>query len=156
MISFYFLSHHGQFGRSLLESLLDEGQSGDIVVIDRDEEKIRLIQNRVQNAIILDAANAEILKGFEPETIDTAIVSMGENFQTVLFISALLKELGVKKVIARASTKLEERILQKTGVDLVVFPEVEMGKKVADIIAIPDTFSEFRAPSVSFLRLISS
>ncbi|MBN2534607.1 MAG: TrkA family potassium uptake protein [Spirochaetales bacterium] len=152
----YIIIGLGQFGMSLLESLLNEGLAGNIMVIDTNEEKIRLIQDRVQNAIILDATDSETLQQLEPETFDVAVVSMGEGFKTILFISVLLKELGVKKVIARASTQLEERILKKTGVDLVVFPEVEMGKKIANLLLKKHSGESLQLPGDSSIFTIKT
>lgn len=128
----YLIIGMGQLGQVLLDTLLDA--HAEVLVVDAKEEKIRQIQDKVRNALVLDATNAEVLRKFDLETFDAAIVTMGEQFQNILLISVLLKELGVKKVIARASSKLEERLLKKIGVDIVIFPEVEMGKKLANIL----------------------
>lgn len=128
----YLIIGMGQLGQVLLDALLDA--HAEILVVDSKEEKIRQIQDKVRNTVVLDATNAEVLRKFDLETFDAAIVTMGEQFQNILLISVLLKELGVKKVIARASSKLEERLLKKIGVDIVIFPEVEMGKKLANML----------------------
>jgi trk system potassium uptake protein len=128
----YLIIGIGQLGHSLLDALLEADK--EVMVIDTSEDKIHEIQGKVRNAIVLDATNAEVLKNLDLETFDVAIVSMGENFQNILLISVLLKEVGVKKVIARASSLLEEKLLKKIGVDLVIFPELEMGKKLANTI----------------------
>ncbi|MBN2738746.1 MAG: TrkA family potassium uptake protein [Spirochaetales bacterium] len=120
----------GQLGMSLLETLLKEKKNRDIMVIDSDASRIKMVQDKVHNVLVLDATDWESLREFTPHNFDVAIVTMGENFQNCLFISVLLKEMGVKKVIARASSKLEERILLKSGVDMAVSPEIEIGKKL--------------------------
>lgn len=128
----YLIVGIGQLGQSLLDSLLEAEK--EVMVIDSREEKIHAIQDKVRNAIVLDATNVEILRKLDLDTFDAAIVSMGEKFQNILLISVLLKEAGIKKVIARASSELEEKLLKKVGVDLVIFPELEMGKKLANTL----------------------
>ncbi|NQT58140.1 MAG: TrkA family potassium uptake protein [Bacteroidetes bacterium] len=128
----YLIVGIGQLGHSLLDALLEADK--EVMVIDTNEDKIHEIQGKIRNALVLDATNAEVLKKLDLETFDVAVISLGEKFQNILLISVLLKEIGVKKIIARASTLLEEKLLKKIGVDLVVFPELEMGKKIANII----------------------
>ncbi|MBN2547242.1 MAG: TrkA family potassium uptake protein, partial [Spirochaetes bacterium] len=128
----YLIIGIGQLGQCLIDSLLEADK--EIMVIDSNEEKIHSIQDRVRNALVLDATKSEVLQKLDLETFDAAIVTMGEKFQNVLLISVLLKEAGVKKVIARASSKLEEKILKKVGVDLVIFPELEMGEKLSNTL----------------------
>jgi len=128
----YLIIGVGQLGQCLIDYLLEADK--EIMVIDSNEEKIQNIQDKVRNALVLDATNSEVLQKLDLETFDAAIVTMGEKFQNVLLISVLLKEAGVKKVVARASSKLEEKILKKVGVDLVIFPELEMGEKLANTL----------------------
>ena len=128
----YLIIGLGRFGMSVLDTLIDGG--AEVMAFDNDEEMIRQIQSKVANAVILDATNDAALKKFPLEELDAAIVTRGEDFEKNLLTTVILKEMGVQKVIARASTVIEEKILKKVGADMVVFPEVEMGKKMANTL----------------------
>lgn len=128
----YLIIGLGRFGTSVLETLLDA--KSEVIVFDNDEEKIKLFKDVVETAIVLDATNEEALKKFDLSDIDAAIVTMGEFFESNLLTTVLLKQMNVKRVISRASTAIEEKILKKVGADTVIFPEVEMGKKLANTL----------------------
>ncbi len=128
----YLIIGLGRFGMSVLDTLL-EGNA-EVMVFDNNEEMIKQVQSKVTNAVILDATNEIALKRFPLDEIDAAIVTMGEDFEKNLLTTVILKEMGVKKVIARASTMIEEKILRKLEADMIVFPEVEMGKKLANTL----------------------
>ncbi len=128
----YLIIGLGRFGQSVVDTLLD----GDVelMVFDNDMNKINDVKNRIHNALCLDATNEETLAKFDMTDFTSAIVTMGENFQNNLLTTVILKKLNMKKVIARASTEIEEKILRQVGADMVVFPEVEMGRKLASTI----------------------
>ncbi|HDS02770.1 MAG TPA: TrkA family potassium uptake protein [Firmicutes bacterium] len=146
----------GRFGMALLDTLL-EGNA-EVLVFDNDEEMINQVKGKIANAVILDATNEEALKKFPLEEIDAAIVTMGDDFEKNLLTTVILKEMGVKKVVSRASAAIEEKILKKVGADMIVFPEVEMGRKLANTLlrksvkeAIPltdgNSIVHFKAPA---------
>ncbi len=152
----YLIIGLGRFGTAVLDTLLEA--NAEALVFDNNEEMITQVKGKIANAVILDATNEEALRKFPLEEIDAAIVTMGEDFEKNLLTTVILKEMGVKKVVARASTAIEEKILKKVGADMIVFPEVEMGKKLANTLlrksveeAIPltdgNSIVHFKAPS---------
>jgi len=122
----------GRFGQSVLETFLQTNV--EVMVFDFDEQKINKIKDKVHTALILDATNEEVYDKFDLHDFEAAIVTIGEDFETTLLISVLLKQKGVKKVIARASNIIEQKILKRVGADVVVVPEIEIGEKVANTL----------------------
>ena len=122
----------GRFGLSVLDSLLETDV--ELMVFDNDINRINEVKNKLQNALCLDATNEETLQKFDLRDFTAAIVTMGENFQNNLLTTVILKKFGVRKVIVRAGTAIEEKILRQVGADIVVFPEVEMGRKLASTL----------------------
>ncbi|TYB31211.1 MAG: TrkA family potassium uptake protein [Candidatus Mcinerneyibacterium aminivorans] len=126
----YLIVGLGRFGQSVLEVLLNSNSK--VMVLDKDEEKINKIKDDVQNALILDATNEDVYSKFDLTDFAAAIVTIGEDFETTLLISIMLKQKGMNKVIARASNVIEQKILKKVGADIAVVPEIEIGEKVAN------------------------
>jgi len=128
----YLIVGLGRFGQSVLEALLHS--NAEVMVFDNDEDKINKIKDDVQNALILDATNEDVYSKFDLTEFDAAIVTIGEDFETTLLVSVMLKQRGMKKVTARASNEIEQKILKKVGADIVVVPEIEIGEKVANTL----------------------
>ena len=88
------------------------------------------------------------------EDIDVAVVSVGENLEASILITLLLKEIGVKEVIAKALNQHHAKVLQKIGVDRVIFPEREMGIRVAENLVTPDVLEQIRlSPNYEILEI---
>lgn len=107
----------------------------EVMAIDNSEERVNAILPYVTNAQIGDSTNAEFMQSLGVDNYDACIVAIGDNFQNSLETAFLLKELGAKKVIARASKGTQEKILLRNGADEVVYPE----KKIAAWTAITCT-----------------
>ena len=103
----------------------------EIMAIDIDEQSVNNIMPFVTNAQIGDATNAEFLRSLGVSDYDVCIVSIGDNFQTSLEATALLKELGAALVISRASNDVQEKFLLRNGADEVVYPEKQSAKRLA-------------------------
>lgn len=120
----------GRFGTSLARTLWKLGQ--EVLAIDMDEERLRYISEEVTHTIQADSTDKNVLKSIGIANFDVVIVAIGEmNIQATIFTTMLLKELGVKYVVVKALNKIEGRVLERVGADRVVFPEREMGKRVA-------------------------
>ena len=107
----------------------------EVMAIDNSEERVNAILPYVTNAQIGDSTNSEFMQSLGVDNYDACIVAIGDNFQNSLETAFLLKELGAKKVIARASKGTQEKILLRNGADEVVYPE----KKIAAWTAITCT-----------------
>jgi trk system potassium uptake protein TrkA len=119
----------GRFGYHVARTLAQGG--AEVIACDVDEEKVREISEYVSLAYVLDATDAKALKESGIANVDTAVVSIGENIEASILIVVQLKELGVKEVVAKAITPLHGKVLEKLGVDRVVYPEKEMAIRVA-------------------------
>lgn len=142
----------GKFGFAIAKTLAEKGC--EVLAIDTDEEKVREASLFTTSAIQLDATDENALKKVGVEDVDVAIVSVGENLEASILITLLLKEIGVKEVIAKALNPHHAKVLQKIGVDRVIFPEREMGIKVAESLVTPDIIEQIRlSPNYEILEI---
>lgn len=119
----------GRFGRHIAKKL-DE-LDHEIMAVDNNEERINQVLSYVTNAQIGDSTDKEFLDSLGISDFDVCIVAIGDDFQNSLETAALLKELGAKKVIARASTGIQEKFLLRNGADEVVYPEKQLASWTA-------------------------
>jgi len=145
----------GRFGSSVALSLSRLGH--EVLGIDSCESKVNELVNRITYAVVADARDEETLKTLGIRNFDIAVVGVGQDIQSNILVSLMLKEIGVKKVVAKALNPLHGKVLEKIGVDQVVYPERDMGARVAynlvsvnvmDYIELSDEHSivELKAP----------
>lgn len=115
----------GRFGQAVCESLIERGHS--VLGVDSDVRIVQEVSEWLTQAAQLDVTSQDALEEIEAGEFDTAIVAIGTNFEASIMATVLLKELGVKRVIAKALSKLHERVLYKVGADEVIFPERQAG-----------------------------
>ncbi len=125
----------GRFGSSVAETLSSKGCQ--VLAIDTDEEKVQDLSEVVAQAVCVDATDGKALKAVGIEPVDVAIVSVGGNIESSVLITLVLKEIGIKEVIAKAVTKDHGKVLEKVGADRVVFPERDMGIRIANALTSP-------------------
>ncbi len=130
----------GTFGYHVARTLAQGG--AEVIACDVDEEKVREVSEYVSLAYVLDATDAKALKESGITKVDTAVVSIGDNIEASILIVVQLKELGVKEVVARAVNPLHGKVLEKLGVDRVVYPEKEMAIKVAHSLLVDEFIEE--------------
>lgn len=126
----------GQFGSSVALALAEKGC--DVLAIDREQDRVDQIADQVAQSVTVDAADEKALKSLGMKDIDVAIVSTGEDIEASISIVLILKEIGVKEIIAKAVTPIHGTILKKVGADRVVFPERDMGERIAESLASPN------------------
>ena len=114
----------GRFGQHVAQKLNDLGH--EVMAVDSDEERVNRILPYVTGAQIGDSTSRDFLSALDVSSFDTCIVAIGDNFQNSLETADLLKELGAKKVIARASRGVQEKFLLRCGADEVVYPEKQL------------------------------
>ncbi len=119
----------GRFGTSVANSLADMGFN--VLAIDSHEENISQLSESVTHAITGDVTNENLLKSIGIRNFDVAIVAIGNDMQSSILTTILLKEAGVPYVVSKAQNDLHARVLEKVGADRVVFPEKDMGIRVA-------------------------
>jgi trk system potassium uptake protein TrkA len=113
-------------------------QGCQVLCIDSDPEKLAAVKGFATQAVQVDATNEDSLRAIGIREIDVAVVSLGENMESAIMVALVLKELGVKEIIAKAVTPLHGRILQRTGADRLVFPERDMGRRVGEGLVSPN------------------
>lgn len=126
----------GRFGSAVATTLTQLGQ--DVIGVDADGERVRLLADVVRQAVELDAVDERALRAAGIDEVDVAIVSIGENIEASLLVVMQVKDLGVPTILAKAVTPLHGRILQKLGVSRVIFPEREMAVRIAHSLALPN------------------
>ena len=114
----------GRFGKFIAMKLHTMGHQ--VMAVDTSEERVNALLPYVTNAQIGDSTNEEFLASLGIGNYDSCIVAIGDNFQNSLETDYLLKELGAKKVIARASREIQEKFLLRNGADEVVYPEKQL------------------------------
>jgi trk system potassium uptake protein TrkA len=139
VINSYAVIGLGRFGTSIATKLSEAGQ--EVLGIDINEERVEDANSVVTHAMIADTTEIEALKSIGIRNFDTVIVAIGNDIQASILSVLLLKELGVKKVIAKALNKLHGQVLYKVGADWVVHPERDMGERVAHQLLSPNVLN---------------
>lgn len=125
----------GRFGGSVLKEL--NHLDADVLIIDIDEARINEYQEYATEGIIGSSTDEAMLKNIGIHNYDNVIVAIGDNIQASILTTLILKDLGVKKVTAKAQNSNHGRVLEKIGADIVVHPERDMGKRVAHRLISP-------------------
>ena len=140
----------GRFGYHLIDQLSKAGD--EILAVDTSEERLEPVLGMVTSSLIGDATNEQFVKSLGVENFDVCFVAIGDNFQSSLEATALLKDCGAKYIVARASRSVQKRFLLATGADSVVFPEKQLAEwsavrycsaDVVDYLDYPGEYSIF-------------
>lgn len=126
----------GRFGSSLGAELIKLGY--EVLGVDRDEEKVQELSNILTHAVVADATEEEVLRSIGARNFDCGVVAIGDDIQASILATILLKDLGVKKVVAKAVSDLHGRVLERVGVDRIIYPERDMGVRVAHQLVSPN------------------
>lgn len=119
----------GRFGTSVAKTLYSLGN--DVLVIDKDEDLVQDIADSVTHAVQMDATDENALRTLGLRNFDVAVVTIGANIQASVMVTLLVKELGVKYIIAKGNSDLHAKVLYKIGADRVILPEKDIGVRVA-------------------------
>jgi trk system potassium uptake protein TrkA len=119
----------GRFGSAVAKTLFDLGN--EVLAIDGDMDVVDNIAGHVTHAIQADVMDEGVLKELGLSNFDVAIVSIGSDLQASIMATLIVKELGVNKIVAKAQSELHGKVLKKIGADKVIFPERDMGVRVA-------------------------
>lgn len=119
----------GRFGEALVQALATQG--AEIILLDMDRLKIRDFSEYVSKAIEGDATNIHTLEEAGFDTCDTVVVAIGENIEGSVMATVNCKDLGVRTVVAKATSEVHGRVLRRVGADVVIFPNRDRAQRLA-------------------------
>ncbi len=119
----------GRFGGSICRTLTAEGM--EVLAIDKNEERVNEFAMIASHAAVGDSTDEKVLKSLGIRNFDHVIVAIGDDIQSSILTTLILKELGVACITAKAQNDYHEKVLTKIGADHVVHPERDMGKRIA-------------------------
>lgn len=119
----------GRFGTALAMRLC--GQGNEVLALDMREERVQAVADLVTRAAAGDGRDAEVLRALGARNFDCAVVAFSSNVGDSALITLNLKELGVPRVVSKASSVVHRKVLEKIGADQVIFPEQEMALRLA-------------------------
>lgn len=125
----------GRFGKSVALTLTELGK--EVLVIDTNQEAINRMEGFVSGAVLADATGNDVLHSLGVQNFDCAIICIGDDIQASILTTLICKDLGVRYVVAKAKNEQIKKVLERIGADMVVFPEVYMGRKVANMLINP-------------------
>lgn len=126
----------GRFGSSLGRELVELGY--EVLGIDKDEEAVEEMSDVLTHAVVADSTDEDVLRSLGVRNFDCAVVAIGNDIQANIMTSILIKDLGVKQVVVKALGELHGRVLEKIGVDRIIYPERDMGVRVAHQLVSPN------------------
>lgn len=126
----------GRFGSSIANSLTKLGF--EVLAIDSSEQRIQEVAGMVTHAVSADCTDEEALKALGIRNFDVVVVAIGQDIQASILTTLILKDLGVPMIVAKAQNELHGKVLNKIGADKVVFPERDMGTRVAHNLISPN------------------
>ncbi len=133
----YIILGLGEFGMTVATSLAEAKQ--EVLCMDSDEARVQAAAQKVARAMTGDVANRETLLDLPLAEVDAVVLAVGDNLEASVLATLHLKEAGVKRIIAKATWQDHARILRALGVDQIISPEREMGRKVAQQLITPNT-----------------
>lgn len=119
----------GRFGSSLAKTLYTMGHQ--VLAVDTSHEITQKMMDDVTHCVQADATDEEVLRALGLRNFDAVVVAIGQDMQSSILVTVLLKELGVPFVVAKANSALHGKVLERVGADKVVYPERDMGERLA-------------------------
>jgi trk system potassium uptake protein TrkA len=139
----------GTFGSKLAVELSNAGH--DVIAIDSNKARVEDIKDKVSEAIIADVSNPEVIKELDVHKFDAIIIGMSSHFEDLILALTLVKQEGGGKVIAKANTMIQKRILLRLGADEVIQPDQDIAERLSKKLTmsnISDMF-EFKGSSIA-------
>ncbi|MCL6449273.1 MAG: TrkA family potassium uptake protein [Armatimonadetes bacterium] len=143
----------GRFGSSVARTLSRMGY--EVLAADTDADKVNDITDEVTYAVQVDAMEEEALKSLGLRNFDVVVVAIGQEIKASILVTVMLKEMGVRKIVAKANDELHGKVLQKVGADVVVFPERDMGVRVAHALVSRNIIDQIHlSPDYSIVEVV--
>lgn len=126
----------GRFGFSVANALSNMGF--DVLAIDSDEHSTQAVSNIVTHAVTADSTDEEALRALGIRNFDVVVVAIGEDIQASILTTLILKDIGGPLIVVKAQNELHGKVLHKIGADKIIFPERDMGLRVAHHLTSPN------------------
>ena len=126
----------GNFGYYLATRLCENGH--EVLGVDKNPKQVQEIRDMISRAVIADATDLQALKELELDKMDTVVVGIGSVLNSSILATLNVKDLGVRRVVAKAVSEAHGRILQKIGADEIYFPEKDLALSVAQRLDNPN------------------
>lgn len=123
----------GRFGSALAKELFQQGI--EVMVIDNDTEIVQDLSAELPNVVKADILDEATIEELGLKNFDVAVIAIGKNLEASIVATVVAKEHGIPLIYGKATTEMQSKILKKVGADYVVYPEMEMGKKMGRVIA---------------------
>ena len=144
----------GRFGSSVAKKMCQLGN--EVMVIDKDEDSIENIAEQVTHTAIVDVTEERDLKSIGLGNFDVAIIAIGSDIRASIMATIMAKEMGVPKIVCKAKDELQAKVLYKIGADKVVFPERDMGIRLAYNLASENILDQINLdPEYSIMEIVT-
>lgn len=144
----------GRFGSSVAKKMCQLGN--EVMVIDKDEDSIENIAEQVTHTAIVDVTDERDLKSIGLGNFDVVIVAISSDIRASIMVTIMAKEMGVPKIVCKAKDELQAKVLYKIGADKVVFPERDMGIRLAYNLASENILDQINLdPEYSIMEIVT-
>ncbi len=131
----------GNYGVSLATSLMEAGN--EVIGIDKDPLRVDFIKDQVTYAVTLDSTNETAVRSLPFKDVDAAIVAIGENEGAAILTTAILKKIGIKRIISRSISPLHQMVLDAMGIEEIVHPEQESADRLSKMLHLKWVINNF-------------
>lgn len=135
-MSAYIVVGLGRFGSEVALRLCDQGC--EVLALDTNPELVQHVADQVTHAVVADATDKAVLKALDASSFDCAVVAIGNSLAASVLVTMNLQELGIPKIICKASDETHRKVLLKMGAHQVVIPEKEHAARLARSLANPN------------------
>lgn len=144
----------GRFGTSVATTLYLLGH--EVMTVDKNYDIVQAIADKVTHAVQADAIDENTMRSLGIRNFDVAVISIGADVQSSIMATLIAKELGVKHVLCKAQNELQAKVLYKIGADRVVFPERDMGVRVAHNLVSENVLDHIELdPNYSIVEIVT-
>lgn len=141
----------GSFGAKLAVELGKAGNT--VVIVDIDRQRVDDLREKVTEAIIADVSNEEVVRELNVAKFDAVILGMSSHFEDQVLALTLLKQEGARKVLAKANTAIQERILYRLGADEVIQPEQDVAERISRRLSMTNITDLFEFKGSAFAEV---
>lgn len=130
----------GRFGESLATELFKGGM--EVMLVDKSYDIIQSVADKVTTAVQCDVLDENAMEELGISNFEVAVIAIGSNLEASIIATLTAKDFGVKKIISKANSEMQARILKKIGADQIIYPEIDMGYRLAKSI-VGSNFMEY-------------